>query len=218
MLEMGLMLHLECVIRLLLGGICGFMIGFERKNRAKEAGIRTHFIVASASALMMIVSKYAALDMGIVGDPTRIAAQIVTGVGFLGAGMIFVHNHAITGLTTAAGIWATSGIGMAIGAGMYVEGVAATLIILAIQTLFRSYGWMKAHKIKLITVKTSYSEDMQQILEQKLLSIGITPENVSIFKTEDGAFTFVISAEVPYNIKEQQILSLFDGECSVESH
>lgn len=217
-MEMGIMLHIECIIRLLLSGVCGFLIGFERKNRAKEAGIRTHFIVASASALMMIVSKYAALDMGIVGDPTRIAAQIVTGVGFLGAGMIFVHNHAISGLTTAAGIWATSGIGMAIGAGMYIEGATATLIILALQTLFRNYNWMRAHKIKLITVKTDYSENMQQVLEQKFLEIGINVENISIHKAADGSLTFIISAEVPYNIKEQQIIALFEGECSVESH
>ena len=146
----------EFILRLILACICGIAIGFERKNRAKEAGIRTHCIVACASALMMIVSKYAGFDMEVHGDPTRIAAQIVTGIGFLGAGMIFVHNRAISGLTTAAGVWATSGIGMAIGSGLYIPGVVLALMILAVQILFRNFKWMKGHNAKQIIQNVLY--------------------------------------------------------------
>lgn len=109
--------------RLVLAVFCGLIIGYERKSRAKEAGIRTHCVVACASALMMVLSKYAYTDvMEMYGDlmkidPSRIASGVVSGIGFLGAGMIFVHEKTVTGLTTAAGIWATSRIGMAIGAG-----------------------------------------------------------------------------------------------------
>lgn len=108
------------------------MIGYERKNRNKEAGIRTHAIVAIGAAMLMIVSKYGFAD-SIRFDASRIASQIVSGVGFLGAGMIFVKNQTINGLTTAAGIWTTCGIGMAIGSGMYYIGGVTTLIIVCIQ-------------------------------------------------------------------------------------
>lgn len=119
-------MELEYILRIVIAGICGICIGTERTHRSKEAGIRTHCIVALGAALMMVISKYGFSDIvagenGMRGaDGARIAAQVVSGIGFLGAGMIFVRKDMITGLTTAAGIWVTSGIGMAIGAGMYV--------------------------------------------------------------------------------------------------
>ena len=99
-----------------------FYIGKKsRKNRRKEAGVRTHVIVALASCLMMEISKYGFFDLGKF-DGARIAAQVVSGIGFLGAGMIFVHKNSIKGLTTAAGVWATSGIGMAVAEQDYLSG------------------------------------------------------------------------------------------------
>lgn len=99
---MQLETQMEFLVRILLAGICGGIIGYERKSRNKEAGIRTHLIVASGAALIMIVSKYGFSDIlgdkGIALDPSRIAAQIVTGVGFLGAGMIFMRKNTISGL------------------------------------------------------------------------------------------------------------------------
>lgn len=127
--------QMELIIRLLIAGVCGCLIGYERKNRNKEAGIRTHIIVAIASCLMMEISKYGFADTGKF-DGARLAAQVVSGIGFLGAGMIFVHKNSVKGLTTAAGVWATSGIGMAIGAGMYLIGVITTIIIFVFQILF----------------------------------------------------------------------------------
>ena len=114
----------ECLLRIFLAALCGLVIGFERKARLKEAGVRTHLIVALGAALITIVSKYGFFDLalfaeGIKADPTRIAAQIVSGVGFLGAGMILMRHRTLTGLTTAAGIWTTAGIGMAVGCGLY---------------------------------------------------------------------------------------------------
>lgn len=97
---------------LLLSVLLGFIIGLERKMRSKEAGVRTHTIVCFGSALMMVISKHA---FGSEADSARVAAQIVSGVGFLGAGMIVYKQHEVKGLTTAAGVWATAGIGMACG-------------------------------------------------------------------------------------------------------
>lgn len=132
--------QLEFLGRLVLAGICGGFIGYERKNRMKVAGPRTHFIVCLASALMMIISKYGFFDLlpyqeDIKLDPSRVAAQIVSGIGFLGAGMIFIHRQSINGLTTAAGLWATAGIGMAIGSGTYFMGICATALVIFIQIL-----------------------------------------------------------------------------------
>lgn len=126
----------EYILRMLLAAACGAGIGYERKNRLKEAGIRTHLIVALGAALTMMVSKYGFFDVvseAIKLDPSRVAAQIVSGVGFLGAGMIFVRRQSVSGLTTAAGIWATAGVGMAVGSGMYIVGVAGTLMIILTQ-------------------------------------------------------------------------------------
>lgn len=124
----------ELVLRLFVAGVMGICIGLEREYRAKEAGYRTHFLVALGSALLMIVSQYGFTNVLVPGlvhvDPSRIAAQVVTGIGFIGAGTIILQKQIVRGLTTAAGIWATSGIGLTIGAGMYAIGITATILVL----------------------------------------------------------------------------------------
>ncbi len=130
---------LSWIVRIFIASVCGFIVGLERKARSKEAGIRTHAIVCMAAALMIIVSKYGFSDPSGVGtrdaDPARIAAQVVSGIGFLGAGIIFVRRDILHGLTTAAGIWATAGIGMAIGAGMLILGSVSTAVLVLIQVI-----------------------------------------------------------------------------------
>ena len=138
----------DFALRLFVAGTMGVLIGLEREYRAKEAGYRTHFLVALGSALMMIVSQYGFMEVLktdlIRLDPSRIAAQVVSGIGFIGAGTIILQKQIVRGLTTAAGIWATSGIGLAVGAGMYAVGISATLLVLlGLETLsyfFKSIG------------------------------------------------------------------------------
>lgn len=141
--------EMEYLIGVLVAVVLGFAIGFERKLRYKEAGIRTHTIVCVGSALIMVVSKYGFGD-SIEADASRVAAQIVSGIGFLGAGIIVYRRHEIRGLTTAAGVWATAGVGMAAGAGLYVVAVGSTAILIAIQCLFHL-------KCKLFQTKRFYS-------------------------------------------------------------
>ena len=137
--------HEELVyaLRIILASICGGIIGVERTLRQKDAGFRTHIIVAMGSALMMIISKYGFYDVvtqeGISLDASRIAANIITGISFLGAGMIFVKGLSIKGLTTAAGIWVTSAVGMAIGAGMYTVGLVSVAVLLLVQITFHKF-------------------------------------------------------------------------------
>lgn len=142
----------EILLRLLVAGILGAVVGLEREYRAKEAGYRTHFLVCVGSALMMIVSKYGFEDLigkysdslNLRVDPARIAAQVVTGIGFIGAGTIILRKQVVRGLTTAAGVWAIAGVGLAVGAGMYKIAVITTVLILIglefLGKLFRGLG------------------------------------------------------------------------------
>lgn len=136
----SLPVQLDWLIRIIVAALCGALIGYERAIQRKSAGVRTHIVVAIASAMFMIVSKYGFTDIininNIALDPSRIAAQIVTGISFIGAGTILVHKGQVSGLTTAAGIWAVSAIGMAVGAGMYFIGIVATAFLFIVQMLF----------------------------------------------------------------------------------
>lgn len=136
--------NLEFLIRIVLAAILGALVGLERSKRQKEAGVRTHCIIACTSALFMILSKYAFVDLvGVDGlrgaDPARIAAQVVSGISFLGAGVIFKNGNSIRGLTTAAGMWGTAAVGMAIGAGMYWVGLIEAAVLVGIQIVLHRF-------------------------------------------------------------------------------
>lgn len=124
----------QALFKLLLSMLLGAVVGFERKRKGQPAGLRTFSLIALGSTLAMLVSIYVCQEyVGLKnGDPGRIAAQVITGVGFLGAGAIIQMKGSVRGLTTAAGIWMASIIGLAVGVGMYVTSIAATLLILFI--------------------------------------------------------------------------------------
>ena len=216
---------IEYILRILLAGICGMFIGFERSNRSKEAGTRTHFIVACGAALIMVVSKYAFFDVISQGlyngvevrlDPSRVASTIASGIGFLGAGMIFVHKNTITGLTTAAGIWATSGVGMAIGAGMYSVGIASTDIIIVAQHLLHLRGGLRKQlKTKNIVVKNVECDNYQGYITSMLNDKGIKVIDVVIDKVADTR-NYTLFIEYPSNVNEEEIVSMFYYYCSLK--
>ena len=127
----------EYILRIVIAALLGGAIGLEREYRAKGAGFRTHFLVALGSALLMVLSQYGFMDLLVENadksirlDPSRIAAQVVSGIGFIGAGTIIFQKHVVKGLTTAAGIWVVGAIGMGCGAGMYVISIATTVLVL----------------------------------------------------------------------------------------
>lgn len=188
---MQLETQLEFLVRILLAGICGGIIGYERKSRNKEAGIRTHLIVASGAALIMIVSKYGFSDIlgdkGIALDPSRIAAQIVTGVGFLGAGMIFMRKNTISGLTTAAGIWATSAIGMAIGSGLYLLGIVTAVLVVLVQIiLHQNHRWLKESYKEELSFVIDRNKDALKDLQERLKGLQIEILNVTLTQEQDS--------------------------------
>lgn len=132
---------MDLLLRIALAGALGGLIGLERQLRAKEAGLRTHILVGLGSAMFMIVSKYGfddILSQTHIGlDPSRIAAQVVSGMGFLGAGTIIIQKQVVKGLTTAAGLWVTAAIGLVIGSGLYEIGIYGTLLALIVLETFR---------------------------------------------------------------------------------
>ena len=141
----------ELILRLFVAALMGGAIGLEREYRAKEAGLRTHFLVALGSALFMVISQFGfeqILEMhpllNVRLDPSRIASQVVSGIGFIGAGIIIFQKHVVKGLTTAAGMWVTAAIGMTCGAGMYSLAIASTVMVLicleALNILLQKFG------------------------------------------------------------------------------
>lgn len=162
--SIDILMELTYIFRLFLAVLLGFAIGYERKRRYKEAGIRTHTIVCLGSALMMVVSIF---GFGGQADAARVAAQIVSGVGFLGAGIIVYRKHETKGLTTAAGVWATAGVGMACGGGLYILAVAATILMISAQVLFHTKFKIFKHKLKFTIEIVFYQTDDENTLIKK---------------------------------------------------
>lgn len=169
------------LIRLAVATFLGGLVGLERHRADKSAGMRTHMLVSLGSALIMIVSAHAFDDVisatRIVLDPSRVAAQVVSGVGFLGAGMILRRNSEVHGLTTAAGIWAAAGIGLAAGGGLYAAASAGTALMLVILTLIkpledRLSARHEHHTLTLLVNKQAFSlKDFESMIEKEDLAL-----------------------------------------------
>ena len=191
----SLQIHLIWIIRILIATVCGILIGYERHSRSKEAGIRTHTIVALASAMMMLISKYGFED-SVSFDASRIAAQVVSGVGFIGAGIIFVRHDTIQGLTTAAGIWATSGIGMAIGAGLYSLGIFATILIVTIQFILQKRNFAHAPRTTIrLMVKARKTASIKDITRE-FNRLGYTCTEIHMVKDPGNDDSWALLMEV----------------------
>jgi putative Mg2+ transporter-C (MgtC) family protein len=211
MLELleNLPFQLEGLIKILFAGILGMIIGMERSRRRKEAGIRTHFNVATAAALLMLVSLS-------FEDSARIAAQIVTGVGFLGAGMIFFRRENLHGLTTAAGIWATAGIGMACGAGLFVIAVGTTLIIVTGLAIFHTPYFKRKENRSMLMVKFSYNDDVKDYLQKAFVTNKFTRFK-AYQKDNEWVAEAVIHTKEQYDAERlMEIVKSKDGIHSIE--
>ncbi len=206
--------------RIIISLICGFIIGFERENMNKNAGIRTHAIVALGASLCMIISQYGFKDH-LNYDASRIAAQVVSGIGFLGAGIIFVRgDRDISGLTTAAGIWTTAIIAMAIGSGMILLGIICTILILTIQW-FVSKIKNKFHNTG--KQNLSLTTDSQNF-ELELLIHFLEKSNIEIIyleteKLSDNKLQIQLILDIPNTLTKWQLndmLLKFNGIVTVK--
>ncbi|WP_227011577.1 MgtC/SapB family protein [Paenibacillus lutimineralis] len=210
----------ELLLRVLIAGLCGVTIGLERKNRMKEAGVRTHFVVSVGAALMIIVSKYGFQDQigwsNLSLDPSRVAAGVVSGVGFLGAGMIFMQKNTVRGLTTAAGIWATAGIGMAVGAGMYFIGIGVMIIIVIGQLVLHGrFNWLASPKTEKLLVTIDNDEEiipgfMDRLSKRHITIIGFEAER------KDKEMVLRLTVQFKAGSDIEKLLSFMEEESVVK--
>lgn len=209
----------EFILRLCAAGLFGTLIGLDREYREKDAGFRTHFLVAMGSALLMIVSQWGfeeflSVHDGARFDPGRIAAQVVSGIGFIGAGTIIFHRQIVRGLTTAASLWATAGIGLAAGAGLYALGAVATLLALValegLSYLFPALG-MRRVLIVFSAAKRETVSDIFELLRADryaILSYEVESEAGGLYRA-----TLVIRARTPHD--ESRFLDILRGHPEV---
>lgn len=215
-------IQLEFLLRILGAALCGFIVGYERENHLKTAGIRTHTIVSLASAVMMIISKYGFQDIlsqNHIGlDPSRIAASIVTAIGFLGAGVIFTRNISVSGLTTAAGIWATLGIGMAFGAGMYVLGIMTTICMIIIQFLLhRRFRWLKSPTIQQITLIMDDTENIKSILTDSFSIKDLKIMTMKATRIDETTLKIKLNVAFPADYTYQEVIDLLKENPQIKS-
>jgi putative Mg2+ transporter-C (MgtC) family protein len=189
--------QIEYFIRILLAGICGAIIGLERRKRFKDAGIRTHLILSIGCAVIMIVSKYAFSDV-LDYDAARVASNIISGVGFLGAGVIFVKSGSVRGLTTAAGIWTTAAIGMAIGAGFYFLGIGVTIILVLLQLLlYRLVPALESIEVAELLIKAKRTPNILENIKAELDKNNIYISTMKVKKLEK-------ELEIRFSVKVQK--------------
>ena len=194
----------DSIIRLIIALILGGLIGYERQAQSKSAGLRTHTLVCVGSCLCMIISINIAMDYYFTfgynnSDPERIAAQVVSGVGFIGAGTIIIHRQLVRGLTTAASLWATAGIGLAAGAHMYiVAGAATALTLFGLEVLTLVFGGLGRRRTMIVfsASKKEFIDAMFERLESK--DYSVISYEVETQRTSDGVVhraTIVIRAK-----------------------
>lgn len=193
------------ILRLFIAGLLGGLIGFEREFRAKEAGLRTHFLVALGSALFMLISQYAFTGRF---DAARVAAQVVSGIGFIGAGVIIFQKNVVRGVTTAAGLWVAGAIGLACGAGMYAIAAAATLMtVICLETMHlitRHYG----EKSLTLTISPISSDSLSGILDQ-LRKAGMDIDSFNY--SDSSAFIYMHLRQRNYQAAINKILGIAKG-------
>ena len=207
----------EFILRLFAAAVMGGIIGMERGYRAKEAGVRTHFLVALGSALFMIVSQFGfetvlGLPYNIRLDPSRIASQVVSGIGFIGAGTIIFQKHVVKGLTTAAGLWVTAAIGMTCGSGLYILASATTLLVLlCLETLNLIMHHFGTRNIA-ITFSSPSINDVRNVLD-RLRNDGMKIDNYNMREVQkDGKTLFSVTTDVivKRDKYEQRVLAIME--------
>ena len=207
----------DYLIRVAVACLCGGLIGLERTKRLKEAGIRTHIIVALGATLIMVVSKYGFSDV-MEADASRIASNVITGVSFLGAGVIFVRGGSVKGLTTAAGIWATAAIGLALGAGMYTVGILVTVLMILLQISLHKFlpADMQSSKELLLVISRDYHTVMPKIRE-RLTEMKILISGVEMEKLENGDVRVTMDIRLHKDNFSEELLDLADEFPEIKS-
>lgn len=222
---MNMLNQFEIILRLLLATILGGIVGLEREAEDKPAGLRTHILVCVGSSLVMLISIYIydaiKLPPQQRADPARIAAQVVVGIGFLGAGTIMRFGSSVRGLTTAATIWTVAGIGLAVGCGFYTGALVTTLIVIIVLFVLERAEkiFIKKKRFKIIGVETKDIPGQLGKIGTLLGEENINIKSVELKQREKGLVYIELWLEVPPgkeigNIMEK--LESIEGVCRVK--
>ncbi len=221
--QFSMLQQLDFCLRLVAACLCGAAIGYQRSKHFKEGGIRTHIIVCCAASLIMVISKYGFVDLTNVGgaalsgtrgaDPARVAAQVVSGIGFLGAGVIFKNEGIVKGLSAAACIWATAAIGLAMGAGMWIVGLAATVLVTLLQwMLYHFAAWTDAYATSRLHFTVENGHEFNRSLTEQLDRWKAHPVNSRITRRKDGTTDYDLT------IRRRTEISYAEMKDFMESH
>lgn len=212
-MEVDLNTELIYILRILLSCICGGVIGIERQFRTKSAGTRTHIMLSIASCLLMLISKYGFTDVlgveGVRWDVSRVAAGIITSVGILGGGLFFVGRQGyVSGMTTAAGLLVTIGVGMGLGAGMYFVSIFTTIFVAILQLLFHKDLWVVKQSNRVAVVfKVNGEQDGIKEIEARLKQFDVS---LTQFKLERKEDYYLMNCQVimPSKYSKQDIIGI----------
>jgi putative Mg2+ transporter-C (MgtC) family protein len=190
--------------------VVGGLIGIERGMKHRPAGLRTYMVVCLGACLVMLTNQYIFQIFG-TGDPVRMGAQVVSGIGFLGAGVIFKNGNVVRGITTAAGIWATAAIGMAFGAGMYIIGLFTTAFIMLVQILLHKFpvgnDIHNTNEIIIVMVDTPASRD---IIHNKLKHEWGIVVSTHAYREEDGRRMVQLSVKATSTMTPDKMMEMLD--------
>lgn len=209
--------YFEMFLKLFLAAIVGGFIGYQRENTHRPAGLRTHILVCVGSALVMVTSEYIyeRYKGTTTLDPARLGAQVISGIGFLGAGTILRDGSTIKGLTTAAGLWAVSCIGIAIGAGFYFGGISAAVLVYITLLLSKDFdvGLDSKNSIKKIKIIAANRPGFIGEIENTLTEVQISIRSIKIISKKSDSIKLLIAVICPSNITHKKILNTL---CNIE--
>ena len=211
--------EIAVVFRLFLAAFLGGLIGLERESVNKAAGLKTHTLVALGACLVMLTSVAIFEKNGPGTDSARIAAQVVSGIGFLGAGTIMRSGFGIKGLTTAASLWIVAAIGLAVGLGSYLASITATVIVFLILFLMPHFERKVKNlpqKFKMLEIEMLDKPGQLGLVSSILGELSVQIRKVNIRETETGNVKLFFTIDVPYYLKEEKILERFNEIMGIE--
>jgi putative Mg2+ transporter-C (MgtC) family protein len=211
------------VLRMLLAVICGGLIGIEREHKRRPAGFRTHILICLGASLTTLTSQYIYLQLDMFTDLTRLGAQVIAGIGFIGAGTIIVtKRRQVKGLTTAAGLWASAIVGLAVGAGYFEAALIATAMILLVELVLARFEWFLMSTARDIHLYVEYKEnDALEKIDDYLRNRGITISDLHITRSAGSSKTpcAIYSLQLPRKMTHDRVMTALTeiaGVVSVE--
>ena len=211
------------VLRMVMAVICGGLIGIEREHKRRPAGFRTHILICLGAALTTLTSQYIYLQLNLFTDLARLGAQVIAGIGFIGAGAIIVtKRRQVKGLTTAAGLWTSAIVGLALGAGYFEAGLIATALILLVELVLSRFEWFLMSTARDINLYVEYKEDgaLEQV-NHYLQSRNVSVTDLHI--TKSGTSTqnpcAIFSLQLPRKMTHDKLMTALaevNGVVSVE--